>query len=223
MITAVLDANVYVSAAISPNGAAMKLVEAARRGELRPIMSEALYAETEEVLQRDKFRRWISLDEAADFLAGIALVADWINDRPSNEIPEVCDDPDDNYLVALCQDAETVVLVSGDQAVRDVVYPNIQTYTTAEAVELLAYRHEWGEGFIPGSPTASMLQVAAEGSTALINVLSAFMAIFEHTGDDRVFAEFALNLVTVPSAVEPFLEQFDHVRSMLQDLSLIHI
>ncbi len=47
----------------------MKLIEAAQRGELVLIMCEALYTEMQEVLERDKFRRWITLDECADFLA----------------------------------------------------------------------------------------------------------------------------------------------------------
>lgn len=220
MIRFVLDANVYISAAISPAGSAMKLVEAAQRGEIRSILCENLYVEIEEALERDKFRRWITLDEATDFLAAIALVADWVEDRPADEIPAVCDDPDDNYLIALCQDADTTILVSGDSAVRRVVYPNIQPYSPTEALELLAFRHDWGDGFIPGNPSASMLQIAAEGSAALINVFSAFSAIFEHAGDDRVFAEYALNLVCVPTAVQPFLDEFDRTREMLKDRGL---
>lgn len=220
MITVVLDANVYVSAAISPGGTAMKLIDAAQRGEVRLIMCETLHTEIEETLERDKFRRWITLDEAADYLAAIALLAEWVEDRPQAEIPVVCDDPDDNYLIALCQDADTTILVSGDRAVRRVVYPNIQPYSPAEALELLGFRHDWGEGYIPGDPAASMLQIAAEGSAALINVFSAFSAIFEHAGDNREFAEYALNLVCVPSAVQPFLDGFEQVRTMLDDRGL---
>lgn len=198
----------------------MKLIEAARRGEVALIMCEALYTETEETLEREKFRRWITLDEAADFLAGVALIADWVEDRPVAEIPLVCDDPDDNYLVALCQDADTGILVSGDNAVRRIVYPNIQPYSPADALELLAFRHEWGEGYVPGNPSAAMLQVAAEGSAALLNAYLAFAAIFDEATDNRELAEYALNLVAVPSAVQPFLDGFDQVREMLADRGL---
>ena len=48
----------------------------------------------------------------------MALLADWVDDRPANDLPQACEDPDDNYLIALCQDADTGILVSGDGAVR---------------------------------------------------------------------------------------------------------
>lgn len=193
----------------------MKLIDAAVHGEITLVMCDHLYGEIEEALQRNKFRRWISLDEVADFLAAVALIVRWVDDRPAQEIPLVCDDPDDNFLVALCQDGDTNVLVSGDAAVRRIAYPNVQTYSPAEALDLLAFRHEWGEGYIPGNPTAAALQIAAEGSAALLNVLFAFMAIFEEEGIDRDVARFALNLVAVPSAVEPFMAEFDRTREML--------
>jgi putative PIN family toxin of toxin-antitoxin system len=217
MIRVVLDTNVYVSAAISPRSTSMKLIEAAQRGEVMLIMCETLFVEVQETLEREKFRRWITLDEVADFLAAVALLVDWVEDRPPAEIPLVCDDPDDNFLIALCQDARTNVLVSGDRAVQRIVYPNVQPYSPADALELLAYRHEWGDGYILGNPGAAMLQVAAEGSTALINVFFAFSAVFEEAADDRELAEYALNWVAVPSAVQPFLDEFDRVREMLAD------
>jgi putative PIN family toxin of toxin-antitoxin system len=149
MLRLVTDTNVYVSAAISSAGPSMALIEAAQRGEAQLVMCEALHAEIAEVLEREKFRRWITLDEAADFLAAMALLADWVDDRPPEEIPKVCNDPDDDFLIALCQDAGTGILVSGDRAVRSVEYPNILVYSPAEALELLSFHHEWGEGYIP--------------------------------------------------------------------------
>lgn len=220
MIRVVLDSNVYVSAAISPRSTSMKLIEAAQRGEVMLVMCETLYAEVQEVLEREKFRRWINLDEAADFLAAVALLADWVEDRPPAEIPLVCDDPDDNFLIALCQDADTNVLVSGDFAVQRIVYPNVQPYSPTDALELLAYRHEWGEGYIPGNPSAALLQVAAEGNSALLNAYLAFAAVFREVADNRELAEYALNFVTVPAAVKPFLDDFDQVREMLADRGL---
>src|ERR1700754_4968510 len=149
MLRLVLDTNVYVSAALSPGGSSMALIKAAQRGEASLIMCEALHAELEETLEREKFRRWITLDEAADFIAAVTLLAEWADNRPPAEIPKVCGDPDDDYLIALCQDADTGILVSGDGAVRRIEYPNILVYSPPEALDLLAFRHEWGEGYIP--------------------------------------------------------------------------
>lgn len=41
------------------------------------------------------------IDDVRDFIDAVGVVADWVDDRQDNEIPLVCDDPDDNYLVAL--------------------------------------------------------------------------------------------------------------------------
>src|SRR6476469_5036683 len=132
MLRLVVDTNVYVSAAISPAGRSMALIEAAQRGEAALIMCEALHAEIAETLEREKFRRWISLDEAVDFLAAATLLAEWVDDRPPAEIPKVCEDPDDDFLIALCQDAGTGILVSGDRGIRRIQYPNILVYSPAD-------------------------------------------------------------------------------------------
>lgn len=176
-------------------------------------------AEIAETLEREKFRRWISRDEAADFLAAVTLLAEWVDDRPPAEIPKVCDDPDDDFLIALCQDADTGILVSGDRGVRRVQYPNILVYSPADALELLSYRHEWGEGYIPGDPEASRRQMDAEGSTALLTAYSSFAAVFEHAAS-REDARYLLQFIAVPSAIDPFVEAFDEVRDMLRDRGL---
>lgn len=210
-----------MSAVISPASTAMKLIEAAQRGEVTLMMCDALYDELQELLGREKFRRWLTLDEADDYIAAIALLAEWIPDRPPAEIPLVCDDPDDNVLVSLCQDAETNVLVSGDKAVLRIVYPNVEPRTPAQAVELLAFRHKWGDGFIPGNPEAAKLQMEAEGSSALLNVYMAFRSIFVEGADyEPDLVEYVLSTVTVPSAVQAFLDRFDEVNQLLVDRGL---
>lgn len=219
MIRLVADTNVYVSAAISPRSAAARLIDAARRGKAGLIMCGALYDEMVEVLEREKFRRWITLDEAHDFVAAMALLAEWVDDRAPELIPQVCSDPDDNFLVALCQDAHTSILVSGDGGVQEIMYPNIEIYSPAAALDLLEYRHEWGEGLIPADPRRSQLAVEAEGSVALISVYATFSGIFQRVTDlDE--ARQILGFVTVPSAIPNFIADFDHVREMIKDRGL---
>ena len=197
----------------------MALIEAALRGEVALVMCDALHGEIAETLEREKFRRWMTLDEAADFLDAVTLLVEWVDDRPQAEIPRVCEDPDDDFLIALCQDSDTAILVSGDRGVRRVQYPNIITYTPAEARELLAFRHEWGEGYIPSDLETSRRQIEAEGSTALITAYVSFAAVFEHARNLED-AEHFLQFVAVPSAVDPFVARFDEVRGMLQDRGL---
>jgi predicted nucleic acid-binding protein len=86
----VADINVLVAAAITPRGFCGRLLEAAIDGRWQLVTSPmllALLAELEEVLSRDKFRRWLSVDEAAQFVADIKVLADIVSDPPVGSSP----------------------------------------------------------------------------------------------------------------------------------------
>ncbi len=194
----------------------MAIVNAALRGEVMLIMCDRLHDEVVETLARDKFRRWLTQDEADDFVDAVTMIAEWTADRPDNEIPQVCADPDDNYLIALCQDSDAACIVSGDRRVQEVKYPNVRVCAPPHALELLAFRHEWGDGYLPGDIESSMLQMQAEGSTALINAYVAFSSVFELI-DEPEQARVFLNLVAVPSAVDPFIAGYAKAREMMNE------
>lgn len=214
MLRVVADTNLYVSAAISPHGTSSRIIECAQRGEITLVMCGALCDEIQEVLARDKFRRWITVDEASEFVDAVVLLAEWVDDRPADEVPQVCDDPDDNFLIALYQDGNAELLVSGDDAVQRIEYPNVHIYSPAKALSAIAYRHEWGEGLVPGDFEAAWRHVEAEGSAALINVYSTFSSIVKEARDPAEAAEL-LGFVTVPSAVGPFVDGLEWLRAQL--------
>jgi len=108
----VADTNVLVAAVIAPAGVCGRLLTAALDGRWTIVASPVLLAELSEVLQRRKFRRWISADEAAEFTAAIRQVVELYADPPNP--PAVTADPDDDYLVALAVAAEVSAIVSGD-------------------------------------------------------------------------------------------------------------
>jgi len=110
---AVLDAGVLVSSLITPTGVAAKLLRAAREGSFDLLVSRLLLEELEVVLRRDKFRRYLDLDEVS---TGIRLLLDegQLVPDPAGPAPVQCSDPDDNYLIALAHRQEAA-LVSGDR------------------------------------------------------------------------------------------------------------
>jgi hypothetical protein len=113
----VLDPGVLVSALISPSGTPAKLLEEARNGALELIVSPLLLGELEEVLAREKFRRYVDLDMVRDYVSLLrrdAVVAD----DPAKEPPLCSADPDDDYLIALAF-SQKAVLVSGDKHLLD--------------------------------------------------------------------------------------------------------
>jgi predicted nucleic acid-binding protein len=51
------------------------LVDAAIDGRWQPVTSPQLVAELEAVLARDKFRRWLSLEEARRFVVDVQAIS----------------------------------------------------------------------------------------------------------------------------------------------------
>jgi putative PIN family toxin of toxin-antitoxin system len=102
----VVDVGVYVSAAISATGPPAELLAAAVEGQAVLLVSPLLLAELREVLAREKFRRWITLEDAETFIQGLELLATNVIDPPESVWPHVrpvCRDPDDDYLIALAE------------------------------------------------------------------------------------------------------------------------
>lgn len=115
---AVADTNVWVAAAITPSGVCGRILQAAIGGRWQPVVSPLLLAELDEVLARPKFRRWLSTDEAQQFVADLKVLADEVDD-PGTEPTERSVDPDDDFVVALTEIAQAEALVSGDPHLLD--------------------------------------------------------------------------------------------------------
>lgn len=117
MPRAVLDPGVLVSALITPAGAAAKVLRAVREGGFDLLVSRLLLDDLESVLRRDKFRRYLELDDVS---AGIRLLLDegQLVEDSGRPPPLRCADPDDDYLIALAHQ-EGAALVSGDRHLLD--------------------------------------------------------------------------------------------------------
>lgn len=115
---AVPDTNVLVAAAISPHGRCGRLLDAAIEGRWRIVASPQLLDELDTVLVRDKFRRWLTQQEANRFVADIRVLADVVPDPPTTS-DRATADPKDEFLVALAREAEVEALISGDPHLTD--------------------------------------------------------------------------------------------------------
>ncbi|MGN6258912.1 MAG: putative toxin-antitoxin system toxin component, PIN family [Solirubrobacterales bacterium] len=108
----VLDPGVLVSALITPGGSPGRLLERTRGAEFELVVSPQLLAELEDVLLRDKFRRYVGVEKAELFLEMVRREATVVPD-PVKPAPLTSKDPKDDYLLALAY-AQKAVLVSGD-------------------------------------------------------------------------------------------------------------
>lgn len=131
----VLDPGVLVSALITPQGSPAKLWQAVVDERLEVAVCPRLLAELAGVLERSKFRAYVTLEEAQAFVAEVARRAHRLPD-PS-DVPRVSRDPDDDYLLALASISGSRAVVSGDLDLTDLEGPPIPVMTPARAVESL--------------------------------------------------------------------------------------
>ncbi len=109
----VLDPGVLVSALIAPDGSPAKLLREIRAGGMELIASPLLLGELEDVLGRQKFRRYVDLDTVREYIDLLRQEALVVPD-PDELSPLRSADPDDDYLIALAQ-SQNAALVSGDK------------------------------------------------------------------------------------------------------------
>lgn len=110
-VLVVLDANVVVSAGISPSGNPARLVHAALSGAIVPVICPSVASEYLDVVNRPRFRKWTFPPRWLEALIAGAHVVD--HDPP--RWPATGPDPDDLIFLALAQ-RTGAVLVTGNLA-----------------------------------------------------------------------------------------------------------
>lgn len=106
----VLDANIFVSAALFPGSKPDTVVrEVLRTGEL--LASLKTLEELREVLNRKKFERYINRDDKEDFLRDV--VDRSIIIEPNSRI-SICRDPKDNQILELAISGKADLIITGD-------------------------------------------------------------------------------------------------------------
>jgi putative PIN family toxin of toxin-antitoxin system len=108
----VVDPGVLVSAIITPLGPPAEILRAVARGRVALVVCPHLLAELLGVLRRDKFRSYLTIEEAERYVAGIASRAETRQDPQA--VSPITRDPKDDYLIALAREAAADVIVSGD-------------------------------------------------------------------------------------------------------------
>ncbi len=96
----VVDTNVLVSGLISSSGPPAEIVDAILKGTVVPVMSQATFAELEEVLHRPRLLPYFKRADITPFqlLASLEKVAQFIKPKPS-KVP--LRDPSDRIIAEL--------------------------------------------------------------------------------------------------------------------------
>lgn len=135
----VIDTNVLISAALSPNGTPAKVVRYfVAHGKL--VFSEETYDEFHSRLWRPKFDRYISREMRKSLLLDFSNIADWV--EPAVKI-NFSRDKDDNKFLEVAITADALMIVSGDTDLTDLKQvEGISILTPAQCLAVIESREE---------------------------------------------------------------------------------
>ena len=106
----VFDTNVIVSALFFEQGKPSRAFrQALRDGEI--LISLATLEELDEVLRREKFNRFLPLEEREEFLRSLVARARFVE---PDEVIEACRDPKDDKFLELAVSGRARYLITGD-------------------------------------------------------------------------------------------------------------
>src|ERR1700674_591577 len=110
MIRVVIDTNILVSALLQPKGLPAAVLMLALSGKVQLCVSDAVFAEYDEVIRRPHLKRPPDVIEAT--LQLIRKLGHLV--KPGVRL-KACTDPDDNIFLECSQAAEADYLVTGNQ------------------------------------------------------------------------------------------------------------
>jgi putative PIN family toxin of toxin-antitoxin system len=136
----VIDTNVWISAALSPDGPPAAVVRHTLRHGV-PVLSPPTFAELENRLWKPKFDRCLSMDQRRALLGNLNGAALWVDIPPDLAAQRHSRDPDDDVLIHTALAAGAAWLITGDLDLLTIAPINgLQVCTPADAMARTAFR-----------------------------------------------------------------------------------
>ncbi|HOG29001.1 MAG TPA: putative toxin-antitoxin system toxin component, PIN family [Vicinamibacterales bacterium] len=138
VLRAVLDANVFVSAAIHPDGPPGRIIEQFLRADaFTLVLSEAIVDEIMRALTYPKVLKYVRRDlDPGLWMEDLAVLADFV--LPPAQAHGVSDDPDDDKYLAAAIAGRASLVVSGDPHLLAVeAYEGVRIVTPRASLNLL--------------------------------------------------------------------------------------
>lgn len=137
MIRVVIDTNILVSALLQPEGLPAAVLMLALSGEMQLCVSNAVFAEYDEVIRRPHFKRSPNVIEGT--LQSIRKLGRWV--KPSVRVEE-CTDADDNAFLECAQSAEADYLVTGNRRHFPDRWKKTKVISARDLIELVMERQK---------------------------------------------------------------------------------
>ncbi len=118
MMRVVVDTNILVSYLITHRPPIAEIIDVhLARGDFTLLTSHVLLEELDRVLQYPRLHRYYDAETRIRFVALIVALSE-IVDLP-DEVPRICRDPDDDWVIACAVAGEAALIVSGDRDLLD--------------------------------------------------------------------------------------------------------
>ncbi|OAB56611.1 PIN domain-containing protein [Phormidium willei BDU 130791] len=114
----VIDTNVLISAVLSPEGTARKVLNRVYKS-FKIAQSDETYQELVTRTYKHKFDKYISDEEREDFLKVVKHYSQFV--KVESQV-EICRDVDDNKFLELAIDSQAMFLITGDRDLLSLKY-----------------------------------------------------------------------------------------------------
>ena len=134
----ILDANVFVSAALKPSSKLAQIIDLVTEGRIVLVLSQSILAELKRVFRYPKIRNELRLsaNEIDEALADIAQAA--IITPGKLRISAIKDDPEDNRYLECAVEGQADFIISGDHHLTDLkVFRGIKIVDPATFLEII--------------------------------------------------------------------------------------
>jgi putative PIN family toxin of toxin-antitoxin system len=132
-IRVVIDTNVLISFLIGKR--LKKLKDKLSDSSIKLIITEQLIQELKLVSSRPKFRKYFDKRDVNEFVDLLSIIGLTYN---TEDIPNICRDSKDNFLLSLCHAGNSDYLVTGDKDLLDLSkYKNTKIISAREFEKLL--------------------------------------------------------------------------------------
>lgn len=136
----VIDTNVWISAALAPDGTPARLVHRVLAHGV-PVLTATTFEELRSRLYKPKFDRYIRLEQRQALLRDLQACALWVDIPPSIGLQTFSRDPDDDAFVHAALVAQASWLVTGDADLLSVTQP--LPFTIATPAVALGHGDFW--------------------------------------------------------------------------------
>ena len=129
----IVDTNVLISRLLLPQSVAGRVVSRLVRN-TRLLVSEDTLAELAQTISREKFNRYVSLEDRQEFFHLYARLAEWV---PISTTLRVSRDPGDDKFLELAVDGQAQLMMTGDKDLLELSpYKNVRILAPAEVLAL---------------------------------------------------------------------------------------